>query len=74
MMRVSISALLALAAGVALGAYASAALTGNLIPARDKLGGCLAFDTDTGKQVGSWAMVGDACKIRDYRMKHPFGG
>ena len=56
------------------GAYASVATTGNLIPARDKFGGCLAFNTDTGKQVGSWAMVGDACKIRDYRMKHPFGG
>lgn len=56
------------------GAYASASRTGSLVPMRDKLGGCQALDTDTGKTVGSWPLKDGRCAIRDYRTKHPFGG
>lgn len=66
--------LMALVLGVLAGGYVAAARTGNLVPARDRLGGCLAMNTDTGKAVGSWPITDDRCAIRDYRMKHPFGG
>lgn len=74
MMRLVLAAVLAAVFAFVAGAYASVATTGNLIPARDRLGGCLAMNTDTGKAVGSWPITDGRCAIRDYRMKHPFGG
>lgn len=72
-MKIVIITLVALVAGFFGGVYTSAALTGNLVPTRDRLGACAAMNTDTGEIVGTWPLQG-RCAIRDWRLRHPFGG